>query len=75
MGLPAKVLYATNTGDDREIFLSEWKPSLENGRWMMPPETPIGLAMWIPNVIMITLETNSIFITLNQNLKKTGQTE
>lgn len=72
MGLPAKVLYATNTGDDREIFLSEWKPSLENGRWMMPPETPIGLDMWISNVLDLKESEGPVVVRVTKAEEETG---
>ena len=71
MGLPIRKLNATKIGD--EIFLSKWIPMKKgNGKYYMPPNTPLGDDMWIPNVIDLTEEEGTIPIEIIKSDKETG---
>jgi len=62
MGLPCRELYATNVGDEsNEILLSAYKPIKKNDGYHMPPNTPIGFDMWIPNVLDLKEEDGDMF--------------
>jgi hypothetical protein len=74
MGLAHKHLYVTNTRDKSGyiIMTGDWKPEQnEDGNWFMPGGVPIGVDMWIPNII--DLEINKqIEVKIVPSEKETG---
>lgn len=73
MGLPHKKLYVTNTGDENgKIFFSTWKPIPSKDGYIRDSSQPIGLDMWIPNVLDLTPEEGVVPVKIVESDKETG---
>ena len=71
MGVPIRELNATKIGD--KILLSKWIPiKKDDGKYYMPPNTPLGYDMWIPNISDLTEEEGTIPIEIIQSDEETG---
>ena len=74
MGLPIRELHLTNTGDEsRRILLSKWIPIKEGpGKYKMPPDTPIGYDIWVPNLVGLTEDMGTVKVELIESEEETG---
>lgn len=74
MGLPIRELHATNTGDETgHIILTKWIPvKKDNGKYCWPPDTPLGLDMWIPNVLDLKEEEGTVSVKIVESKEDTG---
>ena len=74
MGCPIQQLYATNTQDETGcILVSAWEPvKKEDGKYYMPPHTPIGLDIWLPNVLDLKPEEGAVKVKVQISREETG---
>ena len=73
MGLGHRKLYATNTGDESgKIFLSAWKPIKKEGGYCMPPNTPLGGDIWVPNSLDLKEEEGTVPVMVVKSEEDTG---
>lgn len=73
LGFTDRELYATNTDPEcGKIFLSKWKPVLEDGKYHWPPNIPIGNDMWVPNVIGLKPEDGIVKVEIVPSDEETG---
>ena len=74
MGLPKCNLHVTNTGDEsKKILLSAYKPiKKDDGKYYMPPNTPLGYDMWVPNCLGLTEEEGIVDIEIVESKEETG---
>lgn len=73
MGLPARELYVTNTGDETGyILLSKYIPIKKENGYHIPPNTPIGSDMWIPNVLDLKEDEGTVSVNIVKSDKETG---
>ena len=71
MGLPIRDLKATNI--EGQVLISKWTPEKrEDGKYYMPRETPIGLSMWIPNVLGLKEEEGTVDVRIIKATEETG---
>lgn len=74
MGLPQRKLYVTNLGDKfKMVLLSAWiPPKHEDGIYYHPKDIPIGLDMFIPNVLNVKYEDGPVPVKIVKSDKVTG---
>ena len=73
MGIPIRQLHATNTNDPSgHILLSKYIPIKKEDGYHMPPDTPIGYDMWVPNVLGLKAEEGTVPIMVVQSEEDTG---
>lgn len=74
MGLPHRILYATNIDrEDGWIFLSAWKPILkDDGQYYRDCEQPLGGDMETPNVLNLTFEDGIVPVKVVKSDVETG---
>ena len=77
MGLPIKELYITNPDPenlpDRHVLLTgTWKPVKKGERWIFPAGTPIGLDIWVPNIIGATEDEGPVRVEVVKSDSETG---
>ena len=73
MGLPKRDLYVTYLGDDKTLFFSTWvPPKNKDGEYYHPSEIPIGLDMFIPNVLNIRHDDGPVKVKVVKSDKETG---
>jgi hypothetical protein len=77
MGCPITTLHVTNTGDSSgSIILTKWIPVKEivDGKRMYkwPPDTPIGFDLWIPNVLDLKEDEETVPVEIVASDKETG---
>lgn len=78
MGLPQRELYLTKIDDDNNgvnkmALLSAWIPNKhDDGKYYHPKDVPIGLDMFVPNVLNITYQDGPIPVKIVKSDKITG---
>lgn len=74
MGIAVRELHATNIGDKTgSIILTKWIPlKKDNGKYYCPPNTPLGLDMWIPNVLGLKEEEGTVSVKIVESKEETG---
>ncbi len=73
MGLPKKDLYVTYLGDANTLLFSAWKPPKnKDGEYYHPSDVPIGLDMFIPNVLNRRRDDGPVKVKVVKSDKETG---
>ncbi len=73
MGLPKKILYATNINSEtKDIFLTTYIPIKKENKYYRPENTPLGYDMWIPNVLDLKFDDGTIQVEVIESEKETG---
>ena len=74
MGTPKRELYLTNIGNNNNlVLLSAWIPNKhDDGKYYQPKDVPIGLDMFVPNVLNLTYQDGPIPVKIVKSDKITG---
>lgn len=73
MGIAIRNLHATNVGDESGyILVSSWIPIKKKDGYHRPPETPIGLDIWLPNVLDLKPEEGTVDVIVVPSDVETG---